>query len=362
MQRQSLPYSLLSLLLAVAVVALSAHGRYSCLSYDGKPVDWWSLTKLPLMTDSSNDLANSGYGFVFMSSEDNDLSVSYVSINDTKAPMAATLLQMYENYDTDSTAWMLFNDQWPNGDFTLEYAHQKGLFFFDVDGGFYLIHSVPHYPEYLRNGYYGFPPYEIFNGQSALCLSVDYNAFVSVGALLQRSGPWIYDSNIPDSFTGLDTLRDVIKGKFITTPGTTASWIETSGGASFFALYKNKEWDQDLYEDFVAPTIKSGMLVQSWLEGGTPLPSYCRPEFQWEVLNVQSLRIRDPHHGAWIEWSNAIDHSKWGASLDGETVCIGGINRMFSQRVRGGGTVCHRNKTMWRAWNKTISTVEPCNA
>eukprot|EP01139_Manchomonas_bermudensis_P014610 Amastigsp_a508696_247.p1 type:complete len:370 gc:universal Amastigsp_a508696_247:1180-71(-) len=345
--------------LLLAVLPAPAFAAYGCLGYDKKPVDWWSMVKFPVVADSRNKLAASGYGFMYLDSTGSELEVSTTNINDTNAPLAATLLQMYENYNAETTAWVLFNDQWPNGNWTLDYAHQKGLGFFDATGGFYLIHSVPHYPEYLKNGYYGYPSYEIPNGQSFLCLSLAYSQFSYIGDLLMRSGPWIYDSNIPASFVGLDSLRSVIAGDFITEPGTSTITLNTTGGAAFVGLYKNKEWDKDLYEDFVAPTLHDGMLVQSWMQGGAPLPTYCTPKYPYDVINIRSMSVQDTT-GYWIEWSEVIDHSKWGVTISNGYTCIGGINRMYSQRVRGGGTVCHYDPAMWKPWNALIHTSDHC--
>ena len=58
-------------------------------------------------------------------------------------------------------------------------------------------------------------------------------------------------------------------------------------------------------------------------------------------MNVKTLSM------AGATWDEGQDHSKWAVSTSGAkpTVCIGGVNRMLSQRKRGGGTVCFA-----RAW------------
>ena len=41
-------------------------------------------------------------------------------------------------------------------------------------------------------------------------------------------------------------------------------------------------------------------------------------------------------------------------------VCIGDINRMNTQKKRGGGTVCFQNAKAWKAFTSIIKTVEVC--
>lgn len=57
------------------------------------------------------------------------------------------------------------------------------------------------------------------------------------------------------------------------------------------------------------------------------------------------------------------DHSKWGLALDTTSnyVCVGGINRMQSQRQRGGGTLCFQNANLHSALLSCIATQDPCS-
>lgn len=38
-------------------------------------------------------------------------------------------------------------------------------------------------------------------------------------------------------------------------------------GKSFTMFAKSKGWDSDLYEDLVEPYFKSGMYVETWMDG-----------------------------------------------------------------------------------------------
>ena len=40
-------------------------------------------------------------------------------------------------------------------------------------------------------------------------------------------------------------------------------------------------------------------------------------------------------------------------------ICVGDINRMISQRKRGGGTIAFQNQTLWQALSKTDLILAP---
>jgi hypothetical protein len=64
------------------------------------------------------------------------------------------------------------------------------------------------------------------------------------------------------------------------------------------------------------------------------MPTYCRPQYVWDVMNVKNLSF-----GSGLVFDETKDHSKWGVTTDKRILCVGDINRMISQRNRGGGTV-----------------------
>ena len=60
-------------------------------------------------------------------------------------------------------------------------------------------------------------------------------------------------------------------------------------------------------------------------------------------------------------WTESQDHAKWCVALDdSHQLCVCGINRMTTQRVRGGGCVCFEDSELSTALNKTISAAMSC--
>lgn len=62
--------------------------------------------------------------------------------------------------------------------------------------------------------------------------------------------------------------------------------------------------------------------------------------FDIKYINLGPMGL----HWAWPE---TCDHAKWGITLHNPWVCVGDINRMISQRKRGGGTIAFQNQILW---------------
>ena len=108
----------------------------------------------------------------------------------------------------------------------------------------------------------------------------------------------------------------------------------------------------------------AGFEVQSWLLGRGASASVCPPHSRFESLNVRHVYVKAAARG----WDNTFDHSKWAVSVpkvpsgteDG-VVCMGDLNRMEGQLVRGGGALCFvHNTPLWLAFRGLIAAIEGC--
>lgn len=126
---------------------------------------------------------------------------------------------------------------------------------------------------------------------------------------------------------------------------------------AFTSFAKSNNWGEDLYADLVSPYFKQGFFWETWRRS-PPLPSYCPPEHPYEELNVNHIAFP----GTSVNFHYTQDHSKWGVSTSGAQPisCVGGINRMSSQRKRGGGTVCQTYTPLWKALSSLIAEADKC--
>jgi len=74
--------------------------------------------------------------------------------------------------------------------------------------------------------------------------------------------------------------------------------------------------------------------------------------FDIKYINLGPMGL----HWAWPE---THDHAKWGITLHDPWVCVGDINRMISQRKRGGGTIAFQNQVLWLGLSKASLVLAP---
>jgi len=223
------------------------------------------------------------------------------------------------------------------------------------DGGFWLVHSIPQFPQFVANGNY--PGYDAAPdyGQSMLCMTLNFNDFNSIGLQFTYNYPYYYDWNMP-SWVPSYLLKAVTASNHTTAKISRLTNLGTF--PSFISFAKTSSWNDALYENLVAPTLNSDLYVETWMNGqGTPLPSLCqKATIPYNIMNVRTLSL------AQINWTETNDHSKWAITTDSglQYVCIGDINRMQSQNTRAGGTVCFVNSALWNSFTTTITSRDFC--
>ena len=103
--------------------------------------------------------------------------------------------------------------------------------------------------------------------------------------------------------------------------------LVSSGGKTLRHFGKNKNFGKDLYHDFVASSLKSNLLAETWQHGSSQTGPTCDG---YTVENIKDLKVATPSET--FTFDNYADHAKFaiGKSEDKPYVCIGDINRMVS--------------------------------
>nr|CDJ87818.1 Deoxyribonuclease II domain containing protein [Haemonchus contortus] len=121
--------------------------------------------------------------------------------------------------------------------------------------------------------------------------------------------------------------KQVIAGEFKQgEPYSSTLTLTTKAGTNFMSFAKTNEFNKDLYDGIV--------------------PLECSLTYHTnDALQIQV--------GATMEFKYTKDHSKMARSTDATKpwVCIGDVNRMTSQYIRGGGTTCLSSTFVWQAFN-----------
>lgn len=91
----------------------------------------------------------------------------------------------------------MYNDEPPIGKTDGYRGHTKGVLSADSKSGFWLIHSVPHYPPDLLNGSYSYAATGLTYAQNFLCITMNSGEIDKSAVQLMYNEPHIYSSAAP---------------------------------------------------------------------------------------------------------------------------------------------------------------------
>ncbi len=376
--------SLLFVLLFTLLPPTYASAYVGCLDEDNNPVDWWVILKAP---------ASYKYIYRDANTQDPTFSAPKANLNDhARGALSNTMNAFYASNKNPNVGYIAYNDQPPTGQDQGDFAHAKGLLAFDENLGFWLIHSIPHFPSssLSSKSYAGLPSSSFKYGQSLFCVTYPINAYAEIGAQLEVDGPYIMQRYLPPTLQPqIDNNLANIK---IDGPQTRVAQLTSLGGVLITSVAKTKQWQMDFYEDLLAPTLASDLLVRTWMLSGENLPTSCTgADCHSTYFNYDAVqrRVKDPIcnrlcttgsedqcHFAYstmqvnkvkfsrdIEIAHQNDHSKWAITAPNSAhpmVCIGDMNTQKGQRSRGGGTACIEDQAMWNALYSLISDRDTC--
>ncbi len=128
-----------------------------CRNHLNKPIDWFIIYKLPRLPYSIDPFIANGTGYIYLDSS-SSLDQWHFSSESITSSLSLTGLTLGPLYNSKENSFMFYNDQPPNQPFSLIYGHSKGVLAFQdqTQTGFWLVHSVPHFPPIIEQGY-GYP-------------------------------------------------------------------------------------------------------------------------------------------------------------------------------------------------------------
>ncbi|XP_015781364.1 deoxyribonuclease-2-beta-like [Tetranychus urticae] len=347
----------------------------SCKNEQDESVDWYIAYKLPREEPKPNQ---NGYNYATITSKDykeSKLKLSSKLVNDSGSIWGKTLAPLYA--DASKYTYFAWNDDPPKEKGNGYYAHSKGVIAMDATSGFWLIHSVPNFPN-LFNETYDYPTTGRENAQISLCLSfASQLEGPKIGSILALMRPNVYAYNLIDTIPKEnDNFQSLVpssgrKRSRNRNTVLTSSLKGSSDGTQFTVFGKSPRALIEIYSDVIGPTLKSDLYTQTWRRGaGGILNSTCSRKTV-NVMNVQSISMKFKNDTETDDWDFTSDHSKWAITTDADNsetsseknpwTCVGDINRMQSQSKRGGSVVCLKNQQLWSAFNKIIKSTEACN-
>jgi deoxyribonuclease-2 len=325
----------------------------TCIDRDGNKIDWWFIYKQP-----------NGFEYSYKQSGDTTTSPLVVASgahldNNLRNALGATLHQVY--LDKVNLAYVLYNDEDPitgrtTGGGT---GHTKGAIVAGPGGsGYWLVHSVPKFPD-LRGKDFTWAASDTY-GQSMLCVTLDSKGIETAAKQEQYTVPHVYDKNLPSSLASkLPSLFDMANGKTLSGAGTSVGAITTTGGTKLQHFAKTPSWGEDFYEMLVAPGLATSLYVETWRRAPWSA-TFCTKNTtsKYNIMNIEDMSFDAAHSFKYTK-----DHSKIAVSASSSKpyVCVGGVNRMPSQRKRGGGALCFQSLPLWSALSAVVSRKDSCS-
>uniref|UniRef100_A0A6C0HFX0 Uncharacterized protein n=1 Tax=viral metagenome TaxID=1070528 RepID=A0A6C0HFX0_9ZZZZ len=337
--------------------------KVDCINEKGKPVDYWVAIKKPQGTD-----------YFYYDSEEKVFETSLHSLNETtNGALAHTVKQLWQkdvNYViyNDQPPTTMYNDNFADFDFEVasKFGHTKGLFAFAAAAaaGFWLTHSIPLFPLGPKNTdhYSGLGSNAKIYAQNMLCVSMSIASLNDLAKLFLLNKPQIYDAyiqNVDTNDNEYDYIKQLVDGKYSTVKQCDSSILKTEAGRPIKVYAKTAEWNNDLYAGCVTVEEQDTLLVETWIRGKAEGPS-C-PLSDYNTLDIHQLSfVVGSSIDSRDSWPETQDHSKWAITETKNIVCMGDINRMTTQYLRGGGTACFSDPVLHAILKAAIIKTNTC--
>ena len=308
-----------------------------CQSDTNQPIDAWFAMKEP-----------TGVSYVYYDAN-SPFAPSPLSLNNTVSGALASTLRQLWNSDTE---YILLNDAPPVGkQNNATVGHTKGVWAWNSQEAFILTHSIPLFPKgpTLVPSYQGLGDNAYNFGQSLACFSLSVSTLNIMAKQMTLSVPNIYDKK-----TSVNTprdLRNLANGLVSKQPVCNSTAVQTVGGVPIVFFSKSTQWNNELYSQCVAPTLKESLFTETWIRGSAVGPS-CSGNYRVNDISLLVLPFNDTY-------KDTQDHSKW--AVGPRSVCVADINRMTTQLKRGGGAFCFYNPNLANTLNKTILSTNTCS-
>lgn len=324
------------LILLLSLLHLST--SLSCSGPHGS-VEWYAALKMPKVKE-------------FLYSElGGRLVKCEPDLNDPLCAIGRTLSPIYSN-STKGLNYLMYNDEVPGGMKIFDRGHAKGVLMFDATSVVFLVHSTPHFPNNKSDGY-EFPDSGTKYGQSFLCMTLGIDQLPSILTQLRVMWPFVYEHQLTSQARSkYPDLSKLVEGEILELDSSVKELV-LARGTTVTAFAKDKAFNADIYMDLMAPYLSSTLITETWQNGVGRLSTNCSQVHS--VYNMRRIELLG------YEYKETLDHSKWAISDNKPLVCIGGVNRMRSQFLRGGGAFCLTQcEGLWSDMREGVVEVEQC--
>ncbi|TSM94615.1 Deoxyribonuclease-2-beta [Bagarius yarrelli] len=194
-------------------------------------------------------------------------------------------------------------------------------------------------------------------GQSVQCTTYSYKQFQKISQQLAYVNPYTYNCSIPPAFyTEVPEMAQICAGKTVTvSPRRKLENLMSVKGETFLSFAKSHNYVDDIYTGWIAQTLKTDLLVETWQREPYQLPSNC--SLPYHVMNIKRVCL-----SKLVTFSSYDDHSKWCVSWEykPQWTCIGDLNRDRRQAWRGGALLCTQNALVYKTFRSAVDWYKNC--
>ncbi|XP_054924006.1 plancitoxin-1-like isoform X2 [Dermacentor andersoni] len=113
----------------------------------------------------------------------------------------------------------------------------------------------------------------------------------------------------------------------------------------------------DVYTEGLRDQVKDNITVQSWRNGaGGAQDTYCTRNYSVRDVNIIGVQTSN----GYAEFGSSEDHSKWCVAQEKGIFCVSSLNRMNSQKKRGGEVTCLLDANLAQLFRSTIAESTKC--
>lgn len=352
------------LLLGVCLDATyGASPKISCKNALGTPVDWFVIYKLPKTKDNRNFKRLDGgemayYGTDSTNSEWHLLPSSIYSKKSN--PIKETLAPIYDRTQKE-VAFLAYNDQLPHGFSGSRGGHTKGVLLAGKGangGAVWLQHSVPRFVENVTKDY-EYPESGRENGQLFFCISFPLEAVETISLHLRIQGANVYQTRAPEWARAFTEFWYLLHMMYLRVKKVLLriDFLHTNKRRPVMMIAKPPRLFTDVYTKDLRRRMNDSITVQSWRNGaGGAQGIYCTTKYS--VTDVETIVIRTKEGNFYF--SAREDHSKWYVTRASGVFCFSSLNRMLSQRKRGGEITCIWERSLAKLFEKSIDKQSTC--
>ncbi|KAL1484284.1 hypothetical protein MTO96_032661, partial [Rhipicephalus appendiculatus] len=271
-------------------------------------------------------------------------------------PIKETLAPIYDKKQKN-IAFLAYNDQLPHGYGGTRGGHTKGVLLAGEGpngGAVWLQHSVPRFVENVTKQY-EYPESGRENGQLFLCISFPLEAVETI----MYDGANVYQSRAPNWAFAYKEFWYLLHKMYQRDKKVILriDFLWTNAGRPVMIIAKPPRLLTDVYTMDLRGRMNDSITVQSWRNGaGGAQDKYCTTTYN--VTDVESIGIHTSKGNFYF--STREDHSKWYVTRSSGIFCFSSLNRMLSQRKRGGEITCIWERPLAKLFEKSIDKQSTC--